>query len=63
MEGAPAESQMVSLPAHQAWTLNKPGEVRGEGRKEGRGWGERARAQEKKQERILPTFLRGCVEI
>lgn len=37
-----AESKMVSLPEHQAWTLNKLREVRGEGRKEERGWGERA---------------------
>lgn len=56
LEGTPAESQMVSLPEHQAWTLNKPGEVRGEGRKEERGWGEREHAQEKNKRRFFPHF-------
>lgn len=56
MEGTPAESQMVSLPEHQAWTLNKLREVRGEGRKEERGWGEREHAQEKNKRRFSPHF-------
>ena len=45
----------MALPEHQAWTLNKPGEVRQGGGREER-WGAEHR---KEAEKVLSTFLRG----